>query len=139
MMRSSVALLLRSLTLVQRVPGSMPGRAQKFVSISTHVIITPWGTGAMNDKDVAVTSNQGNARLMTVHPKRASQENKGTRLKIRNNKNKIMMTMMIITFNKFYALIPFQRPEFEHLVKMEYNQRQILDCYLKRKGELASL
>ncbi len=37
-MRNSVAQRLRSLTLVQRVPGSIPGRAQKIVSIAARSI-----------------------------------------------------------------------------------------------------
>ncbi len=52
---------LRSLTLVRKVPGSIPGRAQIFVSIAAYFITAcdRCKAGAVDDKDLAVSSNQG--------------------------------------------------------------------------------
>ncbi len=59
-LRNSVAQGLRSLTLVQRVPGSIRGRAQKFVPISAYSILhLTCVAGAVEDKDLAVSSDQG--------------------------------------------------------------------------------
>ena len=61
---SSMAQWLRSLTLRRKDPGSFPGRAQKVVSIAAHSITASdsWG-GAVNDKNLAVSSDQGNTYL----------------------------------------------------------------------------
>ncbi len=58
---------LRSLTLVRKVPGPIPGGAQ-FVSIAARSITaSDHGVGTVDDKDFTVSSNQGNA-LLFVHP-----------------------------------------------------------------------
>ena len=59
---SSLAWWLRSLTLVQRVPGSIPGRAQNlFPPLLALFLHLTCGPGAVDDKDLTVSSNQGKA------------------------------------------------------------------------------
>ena len=53
---------------MRRVPGSIPGRAQKFVSSLLAPLLYPaCGAGAVDDKDLTVSTDQGNAWLF-VHP-----------------------------------------------------------------------
>ena len=60
---------LRSLTLVRKVPGSIPsGAPKRNDSIAARSITaSDHGVGTVEDKDFAVSSNQGNA-LLFVHP-----------------------------------------------------------------------
>ena len=52
---------VRPLTLVQRVPGSIPGRAQKlFPSLLAPLLHLTCGTGAVDDKDLAVICDHDN-------------------------------------------------------------------------------
>ena len=53
-----MAQFLRSLILEQRVPGSIPSKAQKIVSNAARSITTSdCGAGAVDDKDLVVSSN----------------------------------------------------------------------------------
>ena len=60
-MDQPTTLWLRFLTLVKWVPGSLPGKAQNFVFITACSIpASDFWSGVVVDKDLAVSSDQGN-------------------------------------------------------------------------------
>ncbi len=73
---SSMVQWLRSLTLMRRIPGSIPGSEPKnmFPSLVATLLLLTCGAGAVDNKDLAVSSDQGNADCLYT-PIWASWEN----------------------------------------------------------------